>query len=157
MTETLIGVPEVIAVNYESFSNDYGNFYKHKIRMLDGTKCIAITKEASLPKFQQGQECKYHILEHLKDDIKKIKYGEPWAGGDASKGPNTTRSTESDSDRVDSIVRQCCVKAAAVVVAASSQRWQVIAEEMYKWVLRESAPKLDWQETKPDKDDDLPF
>ena len=132
MTETLIGVPEVIAVNYESFSNDYGKFYKHKIRMLDGTKCIAITKEASLPKFQQGQECKYHILEHLKDDVKKIKYGDPWTGSDSNT--TTQQSTSRPPDNKDDlIVREVCVKAAAVLCQGSSANynWKVAAEEMY--------------------------
>ena len=163
MTETLTGVPEKIALNYEQFKNDYGTFYKHKILFIDDTKAIVITKTASLPNFQQGKECQYHILEDLKDDVKKIKYGEPWTGsvpgtpvdqyGNKSEFETGLRAIDKD----DLIARQVCIKAAAVVVAASSQRWQVIAEEMYKWVLRESGPKLDWQETKPDEDDDLPF
>ena len=166
MTETLTGVPEKIALNYEQFKNDYGTFYKHKILFIDDTKAIVITKTASLPNFQQGKECQYHILEHLKEDVKKIKYGEPWTGSTAQVpatdiievdgikfAPNPTASTAKD----DLIVRQTCIKAAAAVVAMSSQRWQVIAEEMYKWVLKESAPKLDWQEPPKEEDEDLPF
>ena len=156
MTETLTGVPEKIGLDYEQFNNDYGAFHKHKILMLDGTKCLVITKTTELPNFVIGKECKYHILEHLKDDIKKIKYGEPWTGGDASKGPNTTRSTESNSDRVDSIVRQCCVKAAAVRVSGTQRDWQAAAEEMYLWITAKPS-KVEWQEPPKEEDEDLPF
>ena len=182
MTETLIGVPEKIQHNFEAYSKaNYGTTYKHKVLFIDGTKAQVHTKKKELENFKIGEECQYHVLEHLKDGVEKIKYGEPWTGsvpgtpvdqyGNKSefetglRAPNITEidgikfapnpTVENAKDNL--IARQVCVKAAAVVVAASSQRWQVIAEEMYKWVLKESAPKLDWHELPKEEDEDLPF
>ena len=156
MTETLTGVPEKIALNYEQFKNDYGTFYKHKILFIDDTKAIVITKTASLPNFQQGKECQYHILEHLKDDVKKIKYGEPWTG---ETRPDFSHAELSQS-KDDLIVRQVCVKAAAALCQGSSgnYNWRAAAEEMYLWIMNKpTTSKVEWQEPPKEEDEDLPF
>lgn len=160
MQETLRGVPESIQHNYESFSNDYGKFYKHKIKMLDGTKCIVISKTETMDKFIQGQECEYHILEHLKDDIKKIKYGEPWTGGTKEAHEQAKEPTTGNRDEL--IVRQVCVKAAATLLNQSKDIyiWKATAEEMYRWIMKVPDSKLELNE--PDfldekDDEDVPF
>ena len=155
MTETLTGVPEKIALNYEQFKNDYGTFYKHKILFIDDTKAIVITKTASLPNFQQGKECQYHILEDLKDDVKKIKYGEPWAGSDSNTTTQQSTSRPPDN-KGDLIVREVCVKAAAVRVSGTQRDWQATAEEMYLWITAKPS-KVEWQEPPKEEDEALPF
>ena len=159
MTETLTGVPEIIHKNKRQFYNEYGQFHVHSILFLDGTKATLNTKDSpELPGFKVGEECKYHILEHLKDDVKKIKYGEPWTGGDASKGKDSIPEKLYDKveNKDDLIVREVCVKAAAVRVSGTQRDWQSTAEEMYLWITAKPS-KVEWQEPPKEEDEDLPF
>ncbi len=172
--ETLTGVPESIHQNYDSYTNEHGTVYKHKVLFLDGTKAIVATKTQLLAKFKVGEECKYHILETLKDGIVKIKYGEPWTGGGSSQTTVTNTPTtqvytdlEHPKPQIDvnkSIVLQVCIKAAAEYCAQrNDKQLGTVAGDMYQWYVNMMAPpKIEDSEYEPGtsftrEEDQLPF
>ena len=167
--ETLTGVPESIHQNYDSYTNEHGTVYKHKVLFLDGTKAIVATKTQLLAKFKVGEECKYHILETLKDGIVKIKYGEPWTGSHTQAEHNASPPPfkYKDQPQIDvnkSIVLQVCIKAAAEYCAQrNDKQLGTVAGDMYQWYVNMMAPpKIEDSEYEPGtsftrEEDQLPF